>query len=108
MRTRRLFRRVARSAAALSLVAVAPAVVRAQTSILLQGIADGEFWTTNAISNLLTRNQGQRAGLGRLQLWGAIEPLPGLVAYAQGTFEGGSARYEAASTEVSSDQFGLR
>lgn len=108
MRADRMLRRVARSAAALSLVAVAPAVVRAQTSILLQGIADGEFWTTNAKSNLLTRNQGQPAGLGRLQLWGAIEPLPGLVAYAQGTFEGGSARYEAASTEVSSDQFGLR
>jgi len=93
---------------AIALVAAAPAPARGQGSILLQGIADGEFWSTNARSNLLTRNDGQPGGLGRLQLWGAMELVPKLVAYAQGTFEAGSARYEPSSHEVSSDQFGLR
>jgi len=108
MRTRRWRRRVVLTLAAMGLVAIAPGRARAQGPILLQGILDGEFWTTNAKSNLLTRNQGQPAGLGRLQLWGAVEPWRGLVAYAQGNIEGGSARYETTSTEVSSDQFGLR
>ncbi|HEX8945101.1 MAG TPA: hypothetical protein VF785_18335 [Gemmatimonadaceae bacterium] len=108
MRPRRSFRRAVVALVALGLVAIAPKRVRAQGPILLQGILDGEFWTTNAKSNLLTRNQGQPAGLGRLQLWGAVEPWRGLVAYAQGDIEGGSARYETTSTEVSSDQFGLR
>jgi hypothetical protein len=93
---------------AIVLAASAPAPLRGQGSILLQGIADGEFWSTNARSNLLTRNDGQPAGLGRLQLWGAMELVPKLVAYAQGTLEAGSARYEPSSHEVSSDQFGLR
>ena len=90
---------------AIVLVAAAPAAARGQGSVLLQGIADGEFWSTNARSNLLTRNDGQLAGLGRLQLWGAMEVWPKLVAYAQGTVEAGSARYEPKSYDVSSDQF---
>jgi hypothetical protein len=92
----------------LGVVAATPTRVIAQSPVLLQGIVDGEFWSTNARSNLLTRNRGEPAGLGRIQVWGAYEPLPGLVAYAQGAFEGGSARYEADEQEVSSDQFGLR
>jgi hypothetical protein len=108
MRHHRLRRRAVVALAAMSVLATAPACLRAQGSVLLQGIADGEFWTTNAKSNLLTRNAGQPAGLGRLQLWGAVEPWRGLVAYAQGNVEAGSARYEKSSFEASSDQFGLR
>jgi len=100
--------RFATTLVAVTLVAAAPTRVRAQGAVLLQGIADGEFWTTNARSNLLTRNGGQPGGLGRLQLWGAVEPWRGLVAYAQGDVEAGSARYEPGSEEVSSNQFGLR
>jgi hypothetical protein len=92
----------------MSFIAGIPAYAHAQGPVLLQGIADGEFWSTNARSNLLTRNGGQPGELGRLQLWGAWEPLPRLVAYAQGDFEAGSARYEPGSQEVSSNQFGLR
>jgi hypothetical protein len=107
MRTIRISR-LGLVAVAVGVAAAAPSRVSAQGSVLLQGIADGEFWTTNTRSNLLTRNQGQPAGLARLQMWGAYEPFPGLVAYAQGAFEGGTARYEAEQEEVSSDQFGLR
>jgi len=95
--------------AVISLFAAAPAApAHAQGAVLLQGIADGEFWSTNARSNLLTRNGGQPGGVARVQLWGAVELWRGLVAYAQGNVEAGSARYEPSSHEVSSDQFGLR
>jgi hypothetical protein len=75
--------------------------------VMVQGIVDGEGWATSGTSNLLTRNGGRPAGLGRLQLWGAYEPLPGLVAYAQGEFEGGSASQESASSS-NANQYGLR
>ena len=45
-------------------------------------------WSTTRKSNLLTRNNGNPAALARLQLWGAIEPLPGLVLYGQTEGEG--------------------
>ena len=80
--------------------------VRAQ-GIMVQGIADGEFWSTNASSNLLTRAAGRPAGLGRLQLWGAFEPIPKLVVYGQVQLEGGPARGEEGS-EVYTNQFGVR
>ncbi len=75
---------------------------------MLQGIADGELWTTSATSNLLTRNGGRPTDLGRLQLWGAYEPLHGLVFYAQGRLEGGGARADTANPVLQSDQFGIR
>lgn len=76
-------------------------------SVLLQGILDGEFWSTNTASTLLTRNAGKPATLGRAQLWGAYQPFGGLVLYAQGEFEGGPARAEQ-GTDVDADQFGAR
>lgn len=102
--------------ACLALTLVAGLAVRAPLAaqysgvggVLLQGIADGEFWSTDANSPLLTRNAGRPAGLGRLQLWGAYEPLPGLVAYAQGEFESGSARAATDEETAHADQFGLR
>jgi hypothetical protein len=108
MRAERMRRGRALAIAMTIVFMAAPARGQAQGSVLLQGIADGEFWSTNAKSNLLTRNDGQPGGVGRLQLWGAIEPWRGLVAYGQGNVEAGSARYESNSYQASSDQFGLR
>src|SRR4051812_20193629 len=76
-------------------------------TVLLQGVADGEFWSTNATSNLLTRNGGRPTGLARLQVWGAYQPFGGLVAYAQSDFEAGPARGESGS-ELYLDQVGVR
>jgi hypothetical protein len=108
MRTDRARRARVVALIAMSVVAAAPGRARAQGSVLLQGITDGELWSTDARSNLLTRNQGRPAGLARVQMWGAFEPWRGLVAYAEGVVETGSARYESTSPEASSDQFGLR
>ena len=94
------------AAVALLLIAGAGRSTRAQAPVLIQGIADGEFWSTNATSNLLTRNEGRPAGLGRLQLWGAFEPVRRIVLYAQGEIETGSAA--DAGSEVYTNQFGIR
>src|SRR5579884_1444311 len=66
-------------------------------SVLLQGIVDGEFWSTNTASTLLTRNGGRPAALARVQAWGAYQPFGGLVLYSQIEYEGGSARMEPGS-----------
>ncbi len=84
-----------------------PTAARAQSSLLLQGIADGEGWSTNNTSSLLTRNNGKPGVVGRLQLWSAIEPIPHIVLYAQGEGETGSARAQD-EYAVHSDQFGVR
>ncbi|HXT17690.1 MAG TPA: hypothetical protein VN706_18775 [Gemmatimonadaceae bacterium] len=76
-------------------------------SVLLQGIVDGEFWSTNATSSLLTRNSGKPAGLVRGQLWGAYQPTNSLVFYAQGEVEAGPARLEQGA-EAYADQLGAR
>jgi hypothetical protein len=81
---------------------------RAQGGLLLQGVADGEFWSTNATSNLLTRNAGSPTGLARLQVWGAYEPLSHWVIYAQGEAEAGKARNVDETNDVYSNQFGIR
>ena len=61
---------------------------QAPVPILIEGLTDWEYWSTTANSNLLTRNAGRWEGVGRAQLWGAIEPLRGLVFYGQGELEG--------------------
>ncbi|HEY9226270.1 MAG TPA: hypothetical protein VIP11_06470 [Gemmatimonadaceae bacterium] len=64
----------------------------AQVPILLEGVADGELWSTTNGSNLLTRSFGRPGGVGRVQLWGAVEPFERLVIYGQVDVEGGPAR----------------
>lgn len=102
-----------RRRSALAAVAVAVAVfvpvrhARAQGGVLLQGIVDGEFWATDSVSRLLTRNGGHPGALGRLTMWTAVEPWSGIVLYAQGLVEGGPAQDEQ-ETEVYLDQLGLR
>lgn len=98
-------------AVALFAAAAVPALANAQQyepgGALLQGIVDGEFWATNKASSLLTRNDGRPAGLLRTQVWGAYQPISGLVLYAQGEIEGGPARQET-GTEAYTDQLGAR
>src|SRR5438067_1741786 len=78
----------------------------AQGAVLLQGVADGEAWSTTSKSNLLTRNAGRPAELARVQLWGAFEPARHWVLYAQGEVEAGNARNESGANDVYSNQFG--
>jgi hypothetical protein len=103
-------RRGAAIAAVLSAICMSslgPSRAAAQNGVLLQGIVDGELWSTSKTSNLLTRNSGNPAGLGRLQLWGAYQPFQSLIVYAQGQAESGAAAAEPGS-EVYTDQFGVR
>src|SRR4051812_37274710 len=100
--------RIPRSLIAAALAGLAwSATARAQSLVLLQGLADAEFWSTSATSNLLTRNRGRPGGVARLQLWGAAEPVRGLVFYAQGFAEGGNARNENERYDLYSQQFGV-
>jgi hypothetical protein len=90
---------------------VAPkAHAQTQLPFLVEGLIDGEAWSTTKRSNLLTRNNGNPAALARMQLWGAVEPLPGFVLYAQAEAEGGNARANALGSQVDvyGDQYGIR
>jgi len=100
--------RAAWAAGAALFVTVSAARVHAQGSVLLEGIADGEFWSTTAKSNLLTRSEGQPTALGRVQLWGAVEPLRSLVFYAQGGVQSGPAHGGVAARRAYTEQFGIR
>ena len=103
-----LARRVrATVAVAIAMAAILAPSLRAQGGVLLQGIVDGEAWSTSATSNLLTRAGGHPAGLGRLTAWGAWEPFRAFVFYAEGELETGGAT-TAPETEVYSHQFGIR
>lgn len=90
--------------------AVPRASARAQLPFLVEGLIDGEAWSTTRNSNLLTRNSGKLAVLGRAQLWAALEPLPGLVFYGQAEVEGGAARptSRGSNPDVYGDQYGIR
>lgn len=89
-------------------LAALPSMARAQGGLLVQGIADVEFWSTDSGSSLLTRNFGHPATLGRLQLWGAAEPWRGVVFFAQGEAEGGSAQNNQGRIDASFEQLGMR
>lgn len=90
---------------AMALAAVAlPA--HAQSGVQLQGIVDLEGWSTDTNSTFLRRNGGKPGPLARLQLWGALEPLRGLVLYAQGEAEQGSASHSAEYGAL--EQLGVR
>jgi hypothetical protein len=93
-----------------ALLAIAVSTARAQLPLLLEGIADGEFWSTTARSNLLTRNRGHAAPLGRLQMWAAFEPIRRVVLYGQGEVETGDARTDFLdrSYYARADQYGIR
>jgi len=54
---------------------------------LFQGIFDGELYSTDTDSSLLTRNDGDVAVLGRLQIWAAFQLAPSWQFYARGELE---------------------
>jgi hypothetical protein len=96
-------------ALACGLVALLPGAIRAQSSVLLQGVLDVEGWKTDTSSSLLSRNAGDPAGLYRLRLWSAVEPMRGVFVFANGLAEGGTAkRFDAPEVEVTLEQGGLR
>jgi hypothetical protein len=85
-----------RGPATLRLVAVLGAlsvagVSQAQTRAMLLGAVDAELWDTDTSSNLLSRNAGRASTLGRLTLWGAMQPHPRLVLYGLAESQFGSA-----------------
>ncbi|NUO64207.1 MAG: hypothetical protein HOQ11_06440 [Gemmatimonadaceae bacterium] len=94
------------AALVLALVAATARPAVAQGRVLVQGILDVEGWSTDSASALLARNDGRPAALARLCMWTAVEPLRGLVFYAQGEVEGGSALEE--SVELAMEQGGVR
>ncbi|MFC1719755.1 porin [Pseudomonadota bacterium] len=81
--------------------------VLGQQRYLVEGIFDAEIYKTDADSLLLSRNDGDIASLGRLQLWAAFQISPGLQIYALGeaqTDNSGSHRV----TEAVFEQYALR
>src|SRR3954468_15932190 len=102
--------RVARAIMAIACAFAPVARAHGQLPFLIEGLVDGEAWSTTRRSNLLTRNSGDPAALARLQLWAALEPLPGLVLYGQTEGEGGTARATALGSQIdfNGDQYGVR
>lgn len=68
-----------------------PAPARAQEWLILQGIADAEFWASDSGSRLLTRNDGAPGVLGRVRLFAGIAPVPAVQLVALGEAGGGTA-----------------
>src|SRR6185503_20257811 len=74
-------RAVARGALALLVLAGVPAAsaapraasASASERYLIEGLVDGEAWSTGQQSLLLSRNAGDPATEGRLRLWAAVQ-----------------------------------
>jgi hypothetical protein len=62
--------------------------------IAVNGLQDLEFYETDSGSRLLSRNEGEPAGFGRLRLWVAADMTAGFQAVLLGRVEGGSADSE--------------
>ena len=79
----------------------------AQERFLIEGIFDAELHKTDANSRILSKNEGDIATLGRLQLWSAVQISPGLQIYALGEIETVNFSGER-ETESELEQFALR
>lgn len=79
----------------------------AAEAYLVQGILDAELYSSDTASPLLTRNDGDTATLGRLQLWAAFQLSPSWQFYARGEVE--SDNFEGyAETNSDLDQVAFR
>jgi len=102
-------RALARLSAVVLAGAAAIAPAPAQERWLFQGLLDAEYWNTVGGSRLLSRDDGDRAGAGRLRLWAAGDLAPGLQGYALGTVSGGDACTEdPCETDTALEQAWLR
>jgi hypothetical protein len=90
--------------AALLVAAVAPAAT--QQWLMLEGIADGEMWATDSESFQLSRNGGNPAPAGRVQLFVGLDAR-WVQAIFMGEIEGGKGSEEG-ETEVDYDQLIVR
>ncbi len=79
----------------------------AKERFLLEGIFDLEAYETDANSRLLSRNDGDIASIGRLQLWSAYQISSGFQIYALGEIEVDDSSGER-ETEMEIEQFALR
>jgi hypothetical protein len=91
----------------LALLLAGPVPAAAQRWLLVEGIADGEAWSTDSGSRLLARNDGSPALLGRVQLLAAVSVRPTLQLLMMGEIEGGSASDED-KIEIGCEQIILR
>jgi len=74
---------------------------------LIEGIFDAEIYKTGAHSQLLSRNHGDIATLGRLQLWSAFQISAGLQIYGLAELESDNSSGHR-KTEAEIEQFALR
>jgi hypothetical protein len=63
--------------------------------VVVKGLQDLEFFETDSDSRLLSRNDGDGAGAGRLRLWAASDFTHGFEAVLLGALEGGKANDES-------------
>ena len=78
----------------------APRCLPAQDWLVLQGVAEGEFWATDSGSRLLTRNNGQPGVLGRVHLFAGVAPARSLLILALGGAGSGTAYGDAEHFEL--------
>jgi hypothetical protein len=87
--------------AAVSLASAPPA--SAEGGVLVKGLLDAELFDTDAGSRLLSENEGEMGGQGRLRILAAADFGAGFQAFAIGRLEGGDAS-EYGETETDLDQ----
>lgn len=90
-------RGTASAAAVLSAALCAWGHVQAQVAshVEFKGLQDLELFKTDPSSLLLSKNEGELAGAGRLRLWGAAEFMPSFQGLILGELEGGKAEEES-------------
>lgn len=87
--------------------AIASIAAESQEKFLLEGIVDAEGYETNQGSYSLSRNEGDPAGLGRLQAWSAWQISPALQWYAFAELESDNST-GSWETDAELQQFALR
>jgi hypothetical protein len=92
----------------LTLLLAGAAPARAQDWLVLNGIADGEAWSTDSVSPLLSRNGGEFATLGSFYLLAGVAPHPKVQLIFMGELEGGDATDESDQWEFEYQQVMLR
>lgn len=100
-------RGAASAAACLSAALFAWGHARAQIAnrVEIKGLQDLELYKTDPASLLLSKNDGELAGAGRLRLWAAAEFMPGFQGLILGELEGGKATGESGTSAAIEQAF---